>query len=749
MIEGRRVGQMNSHIIWNADELNNLKEYVLQNDFTHMSFDLETDSVEEIKAKVYGIGICFDEEDAFYIPIRKNDTTMYWTEGFEPIEFINKLLSSYKIIGHNIIYDTLVWKHNYKFDITKFISDDTILMKHLLDEEPPFGLKDIAVKYLGAWADKAQQKMIENIKKNGGSVTKDNMEMWRCDTEVLGEYCCWDVLLTFKLFNLFKPKIKEQQLESLYEEEVMPLYKEVTIPMKERGIPIDVNYFNTLKDNVIKDIDDLEAQIMSHIETTINPFEIELLNNKAPIKKSGVYPRHLAKVLGEDLPDSLSKKELGLYRASHSETITKTCDWLLGNIELDSETLVMAQVRMFFDKYPDQNYVFNLRSRDHMKYLLFKILEEEPLSTTDKGSPQVDDDFLDSISSKYEWVPILQDLNKLEKLKGTYIEGILDREVNGIIYTSMLQFGTTSGRYASRNPNLQNSPRPKEEDSGLSELVLKYTNAIRAGFVSPVGYKFVDADYSALEPRCFAHMSGDKNLQLIFHSGEDMYSAIAKRVFNLKDVGTYKKDKNFLGKLYPEKRQIIKTLALAVTYGAEAYRIADLLKIDKDEAQGLIDDYLNAYPGLKKYIQQCHYEANNKGEVRTIFGRIRHLPEAKSIFKTYGDSILNGRWAKSQGLSDARRTYKNKLNNSTNFKIQGLAAHIINRAMIMINREFKKNNVNGWVTLMIHDQVVVSVIEAQVEQAKEIVQRCMENVAILSVPLIAEPKIATNLKDSH
>lgn len=736
---------MNSHILWTTDDMSQLHKYIMQNKFTHMSFDLETNGVEEITAKVFGIGVAFDDEDGFYIPIRNKDGTDYWPDNMLPIHYVNSLLSTCKLIGHNIIYDSLVWWHNYAHDLTPNITDDTILLKHLIDEEQPFGLKEVAVKYLGPWADKAQQAMIENIKANGGHATKNNMEMWKCDTDVLGEYCCWDVLLTFKLFNLFKPMLEQQGLLELYETEVMPLYREVTIPMKRMGIHIDIKHFEKLKHDIVDDIEALEHELLSeHISAHTWQFEKELLNAKAPIKKTGSFPRHLAKVLEETLPTSLSKKEL----EKHSEL--RTVQWILGTgPELNAGHLSMAQLSMFFEKYPDQNYVFNLRSRDHMKYLFFEVLQETPLSTTDKGSPQIDDDFLESIKDKYAWVPLLQDLNKLEKLKGTYIEGILDRQIDGKIYTSMLQFGTTSGRYASRSPNLQNLPRPKEEDSGLSERVLKYTNAIRAGFISSSGRKLVDADYSALEPRCFATASGDENLQAIFHSGEDMYSAIAKRVFKLEGVSTFKKDPNFLGKLFPEKRQIIKALALAVTYGAEAFRIADLLGVSKDEAQILIDDYLAAYPGLKNYIATCHYEANTNGYVRTMFGRIRHLPEAQSIFKSYGSQIIDSRWAKKHGVSDIRRVYKNKLNNSTNVKIQGLAAHIINRAMININREFKSAGIDGWVTLSIHDQVVCSVAEAQAEQAQTIVKNCMENVIKLSVPLIAEPKIAMNLRDSH
>lgn len=1045
---------MQSHIIKTEEEFKEFYSWYLENrtNIDLVAFDLETDSVEEIKANIYGVGLAFSEDEAFYIAIKNKDGQTYFSDNKGIYNSINEILRDYghRVVGHNIIYDALVWYHNTGFNIDKDIYADTILMKHCLDEEPPFGLKEIAVHYLGEWADKAQGRLMENIKANGGSTTKDNLQMYKADTEVLGEYCCWDVMLTMRLFNLFQPRLEQEGLLKLfYEEEVMPLYKEVTIKMKERGFPVDVAYFQQLRKEITIDIDSLELKVMEQLEETVYDFMAELLNEKSPIKKTGSYPKAYAKLIGLEL-DSIAKKKIESINPIN-ETQLNFKQWMLGEVELSGPVL-QAQLKLYFDKFPDQNYVFNLRSKAHLKRLFFEILGEKELSTTEGGEPQVDDTFLESVSSKYKWIAPLQDLNKLEKIKGTYIEGILDRQVSGIIYTSFLQFGTTSGRFASRNPNClsldtevltsngfkkyneispetliatydgtkilfenptniylselanknmvsvknqhfdmrltdnhrvvwvdrktkelkevpankfpkdghilhgafshtsefgfflpwlqflvaaqadaeirkdssrirfvftkerkykrllsilsnfkysfedkskgdrfeilvdgvkpaildtigysktfplnwvtmgtkeretvlneifewdglstrknnyssncesnidfiqalcvlqgwrahkrtyrsarstednfqlditrrnysstanslveientieqvwcvsvpsekivvrrgsdtfitgncQNLPRVKEEDSGLSPMVLKYSNAIRKGFVAPKGYCIVDADYSALEPRAFAHMSGDKNLQLIFHSGEDMYSAIAKRIFNLKDVSTFKKDSNFLGKLYPEKRQIVKAMALAVTYGAEAFRIGDLLGVDRDEAQRLIDMYLESYPGLKKYIQKCHYEANNYGAVRTIFGRVRHLPDAKRIHKEHGYNILDSRWAKKKGLGDERRLYKNKLNNSTNFKIQGLAAHIVNRAMVQINREFNNKGVDGWVALQIHDQIACIVNDSHKAEAKKIVQDVMENIVKLDVPLIAEPKIAYNMKDSH
>jgi DNA polymerase I-like protein with 3'-5' exonuclease and polymerase domains len=1134
---------MQEVLLTTEELLQNFEEQVLANwnDIDIVAFDLETDGVNERTAKIYGIGLAFQDEEGYYIPVRHNDGSDFFHTATlnRAIEFVKKLLANKKVIGHNVIYDTLVWEQNYGQYIADSIHADTILMKHMLDEERPFGLKEVAVKYLGAWADKAQKQLYDNIQANGGSITKTNLEMFKADTEVLGTYCAWDVLLTFKLYNLFSTKLKEEKLEDLfYAKEVMPLYKNVTVPMKRHGIPVDREYFKNLLKEIDIDIQSLKDGIIGWLETNLFPefheYSFKLLNDIAGIKKSGTFPRVLGRRLGLDI-QSTAKKTIEKLRDTTTNPIQKEfINWLLSDNEditlfVNKDEVLQAQLELFFEK-KEQDHVFNLNSKDHLKHLFFSILKEEPLSETETGAPQVDEDFLESIKSEYAFVPMLLDLNKLNKIKGTYIEGILERQHNGIIYTTMLQFGTTSGRYSSTNPNLQNLPRPKEDDAGLSEMVLKYTNAIRKGFIAPAGYKFIDTDYSALEPRCFAHMSGSRDLQAIFHSGVDMYSAIAIQMFGLKDVSANKKDANFLGKVHPEKRQQVKAFCfvqdtkvevesgvkniqdvvvgdkiktahgfkavthtmqresntvnfitnrgafvctpdhkvwnkskqdfveaqnfvagdeieftefahkeigyqnlavipnaalrhgtsktfstltftedwgyilgaflgdgvgsftrkksngkrgynstlisnyvgicglpedmvvkkwvglveqygwrastitdqrqklkpftvskineiefcklfqtsfksfdinagkknlkiqdfvfnspmqvklafiaglldtdgylkhnqskdtvdvafcskslelsadlvtllntigvssslnvsynktynknyyivsihkigiiqlkklglaehlacprkketinnasnevivrakinkftmtedkgvnkvyditvqdvhefyangirvhncLAVVYGAEAFRIAGLLNIKREEAQKLIDMYLNAFPDLKSYIESCHKDVNYKGYVTTIFGRVRHLQRGRDIYKLYGDKLLDSRWARKNQLNDLRREYKNLLNNSTNFRIQGLAGHIINRAAIRIASEFKQKNIDGWICLNIHDQLICAVKEEQIETGISIVRDAMQNIIKLDVPLIAEPATAYNMRDGH
>lgn len=745
-------------ILKSWEEVVKLRRYVEANDFPFLIIDTETDNKNEKLANLYGVSICFNDSEGFYIPIRKLGGESWWSSQEEQriAAWVYYLCQNKKVIGWNIIYDVLVLERNWGFDIAPYIYADGILMKHCVDEERPFGLKDTAVKYLGPWADKAQKAMYENIEKNGGKTTKEQMDMYKADTDVLGEYAVYDVLITQKLYVLFQQKLDEENLNDLfYKDEVMPLYKEITIPMKRHGFPVDIPYFTELDEQINQDINNLIFAIKEEIKDDVFEFEQQMLDKDYPAKVGGTFPKMVAEIINFELPKNktggvtLSKTSLDKLVEPSNEEHRNFLAWLKGTEELNKELVIKAQRHWFFKDNPEETTVFNLRSNNHLKWLFFDKLGLEPLSRTEKGEPQTDDDFLDSVREEFTWIANLSDFKKLMKLKSTYIEGILERQIDGVIYTSMLQFGTTSGRYSSTNPNLQNLPATKDKDSGLSEVVLKYVNSIRKGFIAPPGYVLVDADQSALEPRCFASVSGDANLQKIFFNNEDMYGSIAIRQFNVPELSPFKSDPNFVGKVRPELRKQVKTYSLAVAYGAGAGRIAGLLGITREDAQKLIDDYLDAYPGLKNYIQSCHESAKKNGYVRTLFGRMRHLPRVKHLYNVYGDSLQDWRYVKKTNTKREQYEMKNGLNNATNMPIQGLAAHVMNRSMIQIARRMKQQGINGYVALQIHDQVVVIVQKEQAEETKAIVQDCLENTIKIAVPLIAEPAIALNMKDSH
>lgn len=735
---------MQSFIVNTKEDWANFKQFVQESSdsFDIVAFDIETNSVEEVKAEVWGIGLAFQDKEAFYLPLRTDTAGYTELNEKEVVSFVSELLLSKKIIGHNLVYDTLVWKHRYDVELFSAIYADTILMKHTVDEEPPFALKEIAVRELGEWADKAQQAMIDNIKSKGGATTKTNFEMWRCDTNLLGEYCCWDVMLTYQLFEKFQQRMeKEGLLQFFYEDEVMPLYREVTIPMKLRGVSVDVPMFTKLQEEAKVDIEEITKQILEANSEAIRVFEREVLTDSYPVKMSGNFPKAYAKYIGLNITSTAKKSIESLMPTTPEQVNFK--EWMQGKADLEGP-IEQVQYSMYFEKNPDDLSVFNLASKNHLKWLFFTYFKEEPISKTEKGEPQVDDAFLETMAKKHDWVKLLRELNTIEKMKGTYLEGLVDRCHNDTLYASFLQFGTTSGRFASRNPNLQNAPAPQK----TGQVSDKYVNAIRHGIKARDGYKLIGSDFSSLEPHIAAYVSGDKGLIDIFVKGQDFYSAIAIKQFGLGHLSAYKEDPNYLGDKDKARRNLTKTYSLATFYGASGFRIAEVLGCSVDEADELIEGYLNAFPGIRKFIQKSHYDACHKGSVQTLFGRVRHLGECKELFSKHGYDLLNSRWARSKGLSEERRTFKNLLNNAVNFQIQGTAGHVMNRAMLLTQRKFIEEGLDAHIVMTVHDEEIIEVREDQAEFAAEIVKWSMENaVDINPIKLKATPIIGNTYGD--
>ncbi len=714
------------HLLDSFEDLKNLVKYANDNKFEFVSLDTETDNISEHLAKLYGIGFYFGGDDAFYVPVRWQNESLAFADGVI-IELLKRLTNNRKVITHNGLYDILVIENNYGLNLTDRLYHDTILSKHVIDEERPFGLKETALKYLGPWANKAQEALYENIKKNGGKTTKESTEMFKADTEVLAEYCCFDVILTFLLFKIFDAKMKEDGLDKFfYEDEVMPLYKEVTIDMKRRGFPVDVPYFQKLKLDIEAEINSIEVSIMKEIEPLVVEFEIKEVLKKVKLTSRSGLGKHLI--------------SLGYNVDAINLAI------------LDPKELVNVpyeEIKTFYKSKNGLEHIFNLNSTHHLSWLFFEKLGIESKEKTESGAPKLDASIIEELAGEHPFADNIIEYKKLQKLLSTYIEGILSREIDGSIYASFLQFGTTSGRYSCTNPNLQNLPRVKDDEAELSPLVLKYVNAIKRGLIAGEGNKIVNADFSQLEPCCFAAVSGDKLLQQVFVDKQDLYSAIAIQVEGLQGIySANKKAANYLKNHKPELRQKFKAIALGIVYGAEEYRVASLLECEVNEARDIIFNYLKAYPGLKNYMMSCDVSVIRRGEVVSKFGRKRHLMEAKAIYSKYGDQLLDRRWAKKNNLSETRWKLKNMLNLAKNHPIQGLASHIVNRSMIAVMREFKLQNIEGYIAASVHDEICCIVRQDQAELASKIVKGCMENTVKIEVPLVAEPLIANNWADA-
>lgn len=787
-----------------------------------IAYDVESTGLNPRKATVIGAAICGQVGISFYMPLYTwNNTlqTLQETKFLKKMPEILALLSKKKLIMHNGSYDIRITKSNFNVDLTSALYCDTIMLKHTVEEEQPFALKEVAIlkqKELGldmySAANQEQIDLKESIKKNGGSTTKTNMEMYRADVEVMSSYAAADTDLTLRLFDLYSRKLKAENLEKFfYEEEVMPLYKEVTIPMESNGIKLDMEKIRKMESEISADIEALEDEVHASLDPLADITIRGILNKECPISPSGRFGQRVAEFAKLDLKRTATGKfsmTAKAIEAARTDENSSYVEFLLtGNVTEDIvEVLKDLQTKLYLE-ITEQKHVFNISSKHQLSALFFDQLGEEPLSTTTKGTPQFNDAMLDELEDQYDAARLLKIYNKLMKIKSAYVDRFLRESEDGYFYPSFKQFGTVSGRYGSDMQQL-NRPIPEEDKDGVHPLIYKYNNLIREFFIADEDRIFIDVDQESLEPKCFASDAQDKKLLEIFEKGYDMYSTIAIEVNNLSSV--YSADKNadnYLKKLNPSMRAGAKCYALGIRYNMKEYKLAATLQMDMESCLATIKNYIDSNPLehhslvrnylneinehdprdkkaalelqdyrmlsarciinsyfekfklLKKSMDSYINQLKTVGKVSSPYGRVRHLEQAKKIYDHFGETILDprmaGRLAKKFHVDKAdikayRRKLSTALNGALNFPIQSAAASIVNRAAIAINRAFKASNIDGLVVAQIHDQLIMDVAEKDVDKAMEIVQDKMENTTLLKgVKLVAPPTKAKNFKEGH
>lgn len=752
------------------DKLRSMVQCIKESDI--ISFDIETTSLNPRTGKIIGFSISTKIGEGYYLPtmvFENRELIDYYVEGQLAHDLAKKtiqMLVGKKIVAHNASFDCRFTKCFYGIDLTPSLYVDTMLLVHTVNEEGyfnQFGLKSIAKaiqKELGLnieeEANKEQIELKDSIKNNGGSVTKDNYEIFKADLHILAKYASADTDLTLRIFHHFMPILESEGLSDFFfNDEVMPLYKEVTIPMEEKGVKLDIELINKTYDELTNHMKNYHQIVTKQLLEL--PGVKEWIINKSiqefPPSNKGVWAQELAKNFDLPLPKSektgkytINTSNVGRLPASPVQQFLAQGD----DIVLDPEIITKISVKLWKEK--NEGHFFNIQSKDHMGEIAFSVLGIKPLSATKTGKPQFDDDTIQYIAEKYEWAKNLRIYNKLLKIRSTYVERFLDGNENGRYYFYYKQHGTVSGRYGS---DAQQLPRPKE-DGEDEDIIIEYTNRVRAFFISDKDTVFVDNDYESLEPHVFAHASGDEGLKDIFRNGWDFYSTIAIKTEKLDQYSPDKKSPNFLKKVAPQLRTKAKAYSLGIPYGMGAYALGMTLGISTKQAQILVDGYLDGFPNLKKWMEESREMAKTKGYVKTQVGRVRHLNRVKQIYDTIGDGIMD--WQikkmleKQYGYEKVRGIYldyKNGLNNSINVQIQGLSASIVNRAAISINRKLKEHGIRGWVCAQIHDQIITEVESERAEEAAKIIQDCMENTTKISLPLKAVPQIGKNWKDSH
>ncbi len=351
---------------------------------------------------------------------------------------------------------------------------------------------------------------------------------------------------------------------------------------------------------------------------------------------------------------------------------------------------------------------FNLASPKQLQELLFGKLGLPVLKKTPKGQPSTAEEVLVELANDYELPRLILEHRSLSKLKSTYTDK-LPQMINpstGRVHTSYHQAVTATGRLSSSDPNLQNIPVRSEEG-----------RRIRQAFVASPGYKLIAADYSQVELRIMAHLSGDKGLLDAFSRGLDVHRATAAEVFG---VG--------LDEVTPEQRRSAKAINFGLIYGMSAFGLARQLNLPRKDAQDYVNLYFARYPGVKDYMDRTRAQAHEQGYVETLDGRRLHLPE------------INARNKMRQQA--AERT-------AINAPMQGTAADIIKKAMISVDNWLQESDLDARMIMQVHDELVLEVREDQVEQVIAGLEPRMSGAMALDVPLVVDTGVGDNWDEAH
>jgi DNA polymerase-1 len=352
---------------------------------------------------------------------------------------------------------------------------------------------------------------------------------------------------------------------------------------------------------------------------------------------------------------------------------------------------------------------FNISSPKQVGDILFdkmKIIDKPKKTKT--GQYVTSEEVLQQLKSKSEIVSEILDYRGLKKLLGTYVDALpkLINQRTGHIHTSFNQAITATGRLSSSDPNLQNIPVRGEDGK-----------EIRKCFIPEPGCLFFSADYSQIELRVMAHLSGDANMIEAFREGYDIHAATAAKIYK-KEVDDVSRD----------ERTKAKRANFGIIYGITVFGLAERLDITRDEAKQLIDGYFETFPQVREYMETSKEIARKQGYVETFFHRRRYLPD------------INSHNATVRGFAER---------NAINAPIQGSAADIIKVAMIRIFDRFKRENIRSKMILQVHDELNFSVYPDEKEQVEKIVLEEMQNAYQLKVPLVADAGWGQNWLEAH
>lgn len=423
----------------------------------------------------------------------------------------------------------------------------------------------------------------------------------------------------------------------------------------------------------------------------------------------------VVRLLPAILEEALEKEgSLEVYRTIDLPLVAVLASMERTGAALDCALLASlgASTQVELDELSERIYelageTFNIDSPKQLSHILFEVIGLTPTKKNHRGY-STDASVLKELSKVHDLPDLVLRYRELAKIKSTYIDALPRmRATDGRVHTQFNETVTTTGRLSSSDPNLQNIPVRTE-----------FGRKIRACFVPlQPGELFFSADYSQIELRLLAHLSGDEHLVAAFNSGADFHASTAARVFGIP-----------VEEVTPELRSRAKAVNFGIVYGQQAYGLSQSLDIPFGEAKEMIDRYFKAYPGVRAYLDRSVDEARELGYAETMFGRKRHIPELKA------------KAAQQRGFGE--RT-------AMNHPMQGSAADIIKKAMVEVMRRLDAEGFAAKLMIQVHDELDFSVPEHEVERLSAMVREVMENVVELKVPLVVDASWGPTWAQAH
>ena len=370
-----------------------------------------------------------------------------------------------------------------------------------------------------------------------------------------------------------------------------------------------------------------------------------------------------------------------------------------------------SQLQVGIDQLEQEIYTlageqFNILSPKQLGHILFEKLGLPPVKKTKTGY-STNADVLEKLRPHHEIVGKILDYRQLTKLNSTYVEGLTKVIApDGRIHTSFQNTVTATGRLSSTEPNLQNIPVRTPLGAEMRKM-----------FGASAGHVLVDADYSQIELRLLAHISGDQAMIAGFHSGEDIHTITASQVFGVSQEN-----------VTPDMRRAAKAVNFGIVYGISAFALSDDLHVSMAQAKEYMEKYFEHYAGVRAYMDRIVEQGKADGYVSTLYGRRRWLPELKSSnfnLRSFGERV------------------------ALNMPIQGTAADIIKLAMIRVDSRLRAEGLEARLVLQVHDELIVECPEGEAQRVRALLKEEMEGVAALSVPLLADAKIGRTWAEAH